>query len=110
MTGWRRDASGLSPSLAGPEFALMKSPSSSRERMRIAAAIRSEEHTSELQSLMRISYADFCLKKKKEIDQIHRNITDLKKHEHIKRQHGVGDDGRGTSKDRRSTRLQHRKQ
>src|SRR3546814_2796544 len=26
-------------------------------------AIRSEEHTSELQSLMRISYADFCLKK-----------------------------------------------
>src|SRR3546814_3997537 len=29
-------------------------------------ATRSEEHTSELQSLMRISYAVFCLKKKKE--------------------------------------------
>src|SRR3546814_16155859 len=29
------------------------------------AARRSEEHTSELQSLMRISYAVFCLKKKK---------------------------------------------
>src|SRR3546814_2743317 len=28
---------------------------------------RSEEHTSELQSLMRISYAVFCLKKKKEL-------------------------------------------
>src|SRR3546814_6051766 len=28
---------------------------------------RSEEHTSELQSLMRISYAVFCLKKKKDI-------------------------------------------
>src|SRR3546814_9128172 len=28
--------------------------------------VRSEEHTSELQSLMRISYAVFCLKKKKE--------------------------------------------
>src|SRR3546814_1811538 len=28
-------------------------------------AMRSEEHTSELQSLMRISYAVFCLKKKK---------------------------------------------
>src|SRR3546814_1328862 len=28
-------------------------------------SIRSEEHTSELQSLMRISYAVFCLKKKK---------------------------------------------
>src|SRR3546814_10845614 len=31
-----------------------------------AAAARSEEHTSELQSLMRISYAVFCLKKKTE--------------------------------------------
>src|SRR3546814_6310698 len=31
---------------------------------RVAAPIRSEEHTSELQSLMRISYAVFCLKKK----------------------------------------------
>src|SRR3546814_10265730 len=30
-----------------------------------AATSRSEEHTSELQSLMRISYAVFCLKKKK---------------------------------------------
>src|SRR3546814_1748591 len=30
----------------------------------MACAIRSEEHTSELQSLMRISYAVFCLKKK----------------------------------------------
>src|SRR3546814_8785971 len=29
-------------------------------------AVRSEEHTSELQSLMRISYAVFCLKKKKQ--------------------------------------------
>src|SRR3546814_12390372 len=29
-------------------------------------SIRSEEHTSELQSLMRISYAVFCLKKKKQ--------------------------------------------
>src|SRR3546814_8481702 len=29
------------------------------------ARVRSEEHTSELQSLMRISYAGFCLKKKK---------------------------------------------
>src|SRR3546814_5233190 len=31
------------------------------------ATRRSEEHTSELQSLMRISYAVFCLKKKKQI-------------------------------------------
>src|SRR3546814_3962576 len=32
---------------------------------------RSEEHTSELQSLMRISYAVFCLKKKKQIERAH---------------------------------------
>src|SRR3546814_1955519 len=31
----------------------------------IVCGLRSEEHTSELQSLMRISYAVFCLKKKK---------------------------------------------
>src|SRR3546814_7602887 len=40
---------------------------------------RSEEHTSELQSLMRISYAVFCLKKKKKknitITQSHRRHT-----------------------------------
>src|SRR3546814_8538675 len=33
-------------------------------RQRVMIAMRSEEHTSELQSLMRISYDDFCLKKK----------------------------------------------
>src|SRR3546814_8467925 len=33
---------------------------------------RSEEHTSELQSLMRISYAVFCLKKKKKEPRSHR--------------------------------------
>src|SRR3546814_3616352 len=32
---------------------------------KIECALRSEEHTSELQSLMRISYAVFCVKKKK---------------------------------------------
>src|SRR3546814_8981823 len=33
--------------------------------------VRSEEHTSELQSLMRISYAVFCLKKNKQTQQHH---------------------------------------
>src|SRR3546814_5017019 len=42
--------------------------------VRSESAGRSEEHTSELQSLMRISYAVFCLKKKKQ-----KNIC---KHEH----------------------------
>src|SRR3546814_1792349 len=34
-----------------------------------STTMRSEEHTSELQSLMRISYAVFCLKKKKHKDE-----------------------------------------
>src|SRR3546814_8932053 len=37
------------------------------------ATIRSEEHTSELQSLMRISYAVFCLNKKKHIQSRNEN-------------------------------------
>src|SRR3546814_980950 len=36
-----------------------------------ARRARSEEHTSELQSLMRISYAVFCLKKKKHLTSHH---------------------------------------
>src|SRR3546814_10868594 len=43
------------------------------------AGERSEEHTSELQSLMRTSYAVFCLKNKKKLSQTHKltasNIT-----------------------------------
>src|SRR3546814_5234164 len=35
------------------------------QRVDLRRVLRSEEHTSELQSLMRISYAVFCLKKKK---------------------------------------------
>src|SRR3546814_4506293 len=38
---------------------------------------RSEEHTSELQSLMRISYAVFCLKKKKEDEPNQKCINDV---------------------------------
>src|SRR3546814_7087584 len=38
---------------------------------------RSEEHTSELQSLMRISYAVFCLKKKKHISKHLYNSTQI---------------------------------
>src|SRR3546814_8777607 len=43
----------------------------SRLRWCARAAGRSEEHTSELQSLMRISYTVFCLKKKKLITTIY---------------------------------------
>src|SRR3546814_4336972 len=41
------------------------------ERGRGTVTARSEEHTSELQSLMRISYAVFCLKKKKKTHITH---------------------------------------
>src|SRR3546814_2597241 len=43
---------------------------------------RSEEHTSELQSLMRISYAVFCLKKKKTMNKTNNNCTFLHKKDH----------------------------
>src|SRR3546814_4907143 len=52
-------------------FAIGEKPTGSRDPYALRRAglgvIRSEEHTSELQSLMRISYAVFCLKKKKTI-------------------------------------------
>src|SRR3546814_4059586 len=54
-----------------------------RGRDHIASRIRSEEHTSELQSLMRISYAVFCLKKKTYNDT--QNIHTAG--QHIKYQH-----------------------
>src|SRR3546814_9925462 len=47
-----------------------------------ASDVRSEEHTSELQSLMRISYAVFCLKKKKKKYSTTSHSTS--KHSHIK--------------------------
>src|SRR3546814_1038528 len=49
---------------SGPSRARGSAWDASRSRKTIAGKpIRSEEHTSELQSLMRISYAVFCLKK-----------------------------------------------
>src|SRR3546814_5530522 len=67
----------LIPSKKGWELLAKKTPEEAkRQRMLLnepnvmddirSGRIRSEEHTSELQSLMRISYAVFCLKKKKE--------------------------------------------
>src|SRR3546814_1124114 len=41
---------------------------------KVLGASRSEEHTSELQSLMRISYAVFCLKKKKQQKDKHNKL------------------------------------
>src|SRR3546814_1593359 len=53
-----------------------------------SSAKRSEEHTSELQSLMRISYAVFCLKKKntqKTILNNNKRIATKKTNEHLKK-------------------------
>src|SRR3546814_10759422 len=64
----------VAPFLAGRLARLGGNPNASPHRLCRAALylcrwrprqLRSEEHTSELQSLMRISYAVFCLKKKK---------------------------------------------
>src|SRR3546814_8307852 len=52
-------------SAAAPD---LRSPCRREPRGNPVGAARSEEHTSELQSLMRISYAVFCLKKKKHDD------------------------------------------
>src|SRR3546814_5824204 len=47
----------------------LDSPCASSASASVRPTSRSEEHTSELQSLMRISYAVFCLKKKKKKNQ-----------------------------------------
>src|SRR3546814_10166329 len=49
----------------------------------IADTPRSEEHTSELQSLMRISYAVFCLKQKKTINNLKHQMQHNHNHQTI---------------------------
>src|SRR3546814_3245312 len=58
----RRSAVNIVPGLIGVILTMT---------MVLFTAVRSEEHTSELQSLMRISYAVFCLKKKTQIVKKH---------------------------------------
>src|SRR3546814_10583050 len=53
------------PPLEGSDKRAIKSRVAKRASLtKMSKEVRSEEHTSELQSLMRISYAVFCLKKK----------------------------------------------
>src|SRR3546814_1033984 len=67
------------PREPGPSSHLRpETPTHMSEQIDKAKAGRSEEHTSELQSLMRISYAVFCLKKKITI----KNKTQYKYHRH----------------------------
>src|SRR3546814_9292620 len=61
-----RHRGGRSPKVGSGEInAYPAGPGESRWDTAVKSMGRSEEHTSELQSLMRISYAVFCLKKKK---------------------------------------------
>src|SRR3546814_2615877 len=59
----RVEAEAMIDAVAGVDVAAGCASLRAPEKLSIAAG-RSEEHTSELQSLMRISYAVFCLKKK----------------------------------------------
>src|SRR3546814_6385121 len=63
MGGPRREAQALGTARNGGEVDRLYINAIFSEQD-VADAFRSEEHTSELQSLMRISYAVFCLKKK----------------------------------------------
>src|SRR3546814_6447771 len=56
---------------AGSDASPARSPSHCATLKTVKRLRRSEEHTSELQSLMRISYAVFCLKKKKKTPTQH---------------------------------------
>src|SRR3546814_9174060 len=56
---------------AQPARARWSSRSTKKGRSSAFTRFRSEEHTSELQSLMRISYAVFCLKKQKQQKHLH---------------------------------------
>src|SRR3546814_8571167 len=62
----RRAAGGVrgEPVADAPRFFLSIAICPVEQGQPVSGIVRSEEHTSELQSLMRISYAVFCLKKK----------------------------------------------
>src|SRR3546814_6539189 len=59
-----RDDTSVVPSAAAAQANTPAAPASTHSGLSLDLINRSEEHTSELQSLMRISYAVFCLKKK----------------------------------------------
>src|SRR3546814_7909262 len=97
-TQWMRRTPSVGPSSSSRKgIALLHSSISAAARVRNSAgdtvqrtaSPRSEEHTSELQSLMRISYAVFCLKKKKKTHKKTRSnrkntIHNQQKHSKIK--------------------------
>src|SRR3546814_4120035 len=97
MDGWPNYWPGLPPMhyathCVGPVLGLTRSEAeyvscfgsgTIREELQhhYGSTFRSEEHTSELQSLMRISYAVFCLKKKKQIKTYYKDT--IKAHDKL---------------------------
>src|SRR3546814_5599747 len=65
----KRQGTGGSSSLRAGFYPTLRQAGADARALLVLA--RSEEHTSELQSIMRISYAVFCLKKKKSQGQYH---------------------------------------
>src|SRR3546814_5604466 len=65
ISGERGPVARLHPTIKGIEGAQSSGAALVSFNLGAFTSLRSEEHTSELQSLMRISYAVFCLKKKK---------------------------------------------
>src|SRR3546814_4287869 len=66
---WAGMTKSLNVFIGEDKFAIITVPASEASKEQAVALARSEEHTSELQSLMRISYAVFCLtKKNKQLD------------------------------------------
>src|SRR3546814_1377897 len=66
----------------GPRVRIRNEPRRDPTAGVYAGALRSEEHTSELQSLMRISYAVFCLKKKNQTNMPHTNDKQQRQTQH----------------------------
>src|SRR3546814_9732030 len=64
MSAKRRTCFAINPACSSPPWREIFAADAERKQDFAEAQARSEEHTSELQSLMRISYAVFCLKKK----------------------------------------------
>src|SRR3546814_5823050 len=62
--------------VGAPPFRIPSDLASTPRTCSALPTMRSEEHTSELQSLMRISYAVFCLKKKKKQPHNHTTLHD----------------------------------
>src|SRR3546814_2409963 len=86
MSAKRRTCFAINPACSSPPWREIFAADAERKQdfaeaqatyQAMVAVYRSEEHTSELQSLMRISYAVFCLKKNKTFNIRHNTIINI---------------------------------